>query len=214
MKYNFEVRSIARQTQSIVEKHDSFVRGAQHLPLPWQPSADRAAPEPGAALSGILKVSELLGKGLGGQVVYQFRRPFRDEASQDDWIDISFNPARIDYRQLVDQTFLDYAAAFDAYYADIADDEFIYMDFDRVRELGIDKRQSLYRLSPVSYLRRDFCQQALGMSPARIVERLQGKIEVARETLDGVFLVLTSGILPADEMDTICWRAKNWLSGE
>jgi hypothetical protein len=213
MKYNFEVRSIAREAQSIVEKHDIFVRHTQHLPSPWKTSLDRAAPEPGAALSGALKVSDLFGKGLAGRVVYQFRRPFRDDSSQDDWIDVSFNPAKIDYRQLIDQVFLDCAAAFDAYYADIADDEFIYMDFDRLRELGIDRRQGLYRLPPVSYLRLDFCQQALGLSPAGIVERLQGKVEVVREALDGVFIVLTSEILPTDEMDAACWRVKNLLSG-
>jgi hypothetical protein len=170
-----------------------------------------AAPAPGSALSATLKASDLLGKGPRGGVVYQFRRPFRDEASQDDWIDISFNPARIDYDALIGQVFLDYAAAFDAYYADISDDEFIYMDFDRQKEIGRDKRHGLFRLSPITYMRQDFCRRALGLSPAQVVERLKGGVEVAREALDGVFIVLTSQVLATEQMDTICWEAKSRL---
>lgn len=211
MKYNLEVRSIARQSESIAEKHDAFVERNQHLPAPWKPSETVAAPAPGSALSAILKASDLLGKGLRGQVVYQFRRPFRDEASQDDWIDVSFNPAKIDYDALIGRVFLDYAAAFDAYYADISDDEFIYMDFDQVKAAGIDKRHGLYRLSPISFMRRDFCRRALGLSPTQVVERLKGGVEVAREVLDGVFIVLTSQVLATEQMDAICREARSRL---
>jgi hypothetical protein len=211
VKYNFEVRSIAQESQSIAEKHAAFVHGVQHLPPPWKASQTVAAPDLGSALSGILKVSDLLAKGLRGRVVYQFRRPFRDEGSQDDWIDISFNPARIDYDTLVGQIFLDYAAAFDAYYAEIANDEFIYMDFDRISEARINKRHGLYRVAPVSYMRRDFCQRALGLSPTQVVARLKGEVEVAREALDGVFVVLTSRVVGTEEMDAICWKARSRL---
>jgi hypothetical protein len=211
VKYNLEVRSIAQRSQSIAEKHDTFVRGVQHLPPPWKASQAVTAPDPGSALSGVLNASDLFAKGVRGNVVYQFRRPFRDEGSEDDWIDLSFNPAKIDYDTLISEVFLGYAAAFDAYYADISDDEFIYMDFDRMKEARIDKRHSLYRLAPVSYMRRDFCKRALGLSPAQVAARLQGEAEVAREALDGVFVVLKSLVLATEEMDAICWKAKSRL---
>ncbi|WP_395684136.1 hypothetical protein [Dokdonella sp.] len=106
---------------------------------------------------------------------------------------------------------MQYVEAFGGYYAEISDDEFIFIDHERRRQLGIDKRSAIYRLPPVCYMHKNLCLQALEVSPAEVVKRLRGKVEDVKETLDGVFVVLTSKVLPTAEMDAICWQAKSYL---
>lgn len=211
MKYNLEVRAVALQSQSIEEKHDAFLFGLDELPSPWGVSHPLPAPDPGSGLSAALKVAKLFGKGLRGDVVYQFRRPFRNEASQDDYVNVVFDPKKVDYQALVSKVFLQYVDAFDGYYADISDDAFIFMDHEQRRLLGVDKRRAIYRLPPVCYMHKDLCLQAIGLSPAEVVWRLRGKVEDVKEVLDGVFIVLMSEALPTAEMDAICWQAKSYL---
>jgi hypothetical protein len=117
----------------------------------------------------------------------------------------------LDYRELVFEVFLRYVGAFAGYYAEISDDEFIFMDHERRRVLGVDKRRAIYRLPPVCYMHADLCAQALGLSPATVASRLTGKVEHVRGVMDGVFIVLTSKVLPTAEMDAICWHAKSYL---
>ena len=103
-----------------------------------------------------------------------------------------------------------YIAAFDGYFAEMFDQKFIQLDRGK-RPKGFDSRHHLFRLSPVCFMRRDFCARALGLTPAQIVARLQGKVAVAHEMLDGVVIVLTYDILTTEEMDRLCWAAKAHL---
>lgn len=208
MRYDFEVRSVAQQGQSIEEKHCQFLLGLEGVPAPWGVERPLEAPDPGSGLSASLKVATMLGAGLRGDLVYQFRRPFRDDASQDDYLNITFNPEKIDYVALVTTVFPRYVGAFDAYYAEISDDEFTFMDHDQRRTLGIDKRHAIFRLPPVCYLHRDLCARALDMTPAQIVHRLQGSVAHLQETATGVIIALTDRPLPTMEMDALCWEAK------
>jgi hypothetical protein len=211
MKYNWEIRAVADQSQTIEDKHESFLNGLDGLPEPWAVSQRLPAPDPGGGLSGSLKVAKLLGKGLRGDLVYQFRRPFRDEASQDDYLNVVFNPTKINYKQLVSSVFLKYVGAFGGYYAEIADDEFIFMDYEARRQHGVDKRHGIYRLAPVAYIGQELCRRAFGITPEQVVDRLQGSVEEVRLALDGVFIVLTSEPLPAAQVDDLCWKAKALL---
>lgn len=211
MKYNLEIRAVALQSQSIEEKHNAFLSGLVGIPAPWGIDQVRPAPDPGSGLSATLKVAKLFGKGLRGDLVYQFRRPFRDDASQDDYLNMVFDPGKVNYQELVYTVLLRYVVAFGGYYAEISDDEFIFMDFDQRRQMGVDKRHAVYRIPPVCYLHRDLCIRALGMSPEKVVAQLKGKVEDVQEIHDGVFIVLTSKVLPTAEMDTLCWEAKSYL---
>lgn len=213
MRYNFEVRSIAQEAQPIEEKHESFLDGLAGVPAPWGVAQRLPAPELGSEdLCGSLRIGKLLGKGLRGDLVYQFRYPFHDGASDDDWLNIEFNPKKVNYRELIDSVVLKYVSAFDAYYAEIADDEFIFMDFEECR--GIDKRHNLYRLPPVSYMRDDFCQRAFGVPPSILAQRVAGHVEEVRLVLGGIFIVLTTEVLPTEQMDRLCWKAKAYLTGQ
>jgi len=208
MKYQLKVNSIALQAQSIEWKHQKFLAGLEGLPAPWGVRESVSAPDPGTELIAVLNVAKLLGKGLRGELVYQFRRQFSDESSQDDWINIIFNPGKIDYHALIYDAFLIYVSAFSAYYAEISDEEFIFMDFEHRK---YNRRHAIYRIPPVCYMNKDFCARAFDLSPAQIVEKLRGTVEEVREVQNGVFIVLTSKVLPTAEMDVLCWQAKNQL---
>jgi len=214
MKYNIEVRAVALQEQSIEEKHARFLGRIEGLDAPWAPNKIVDAPDPGTGLVAVLRASKVFGKGVSGNLVYQFRRKFDDDASEDDYLDISFNPQKVPYNELIYSAFLKYVHAFDAYTANISDDEFIYMDFDKQRELGIGDRDGIYRVCPVNYWSKSLCHKAFKLSPSQIVQRLEGHVEIAEETLGGVFVVLTSEILSTSDMDIICWRAKDRLASE
>lgn len=213
MRYNLEVRSIARAEQSISSKHAEFVSNLLGIPEPWGVREQLPAPDPGSGLSASLKLSKILGPGLKGDLVYQLRRPFRDEAAHDDWLNMSFDPAKVRYEELVYSVFPRYVAAFDAYYGEIADDEFVFMDHAARARLKVDKRKALYRIAPVSFLDDSFCRRALGMDIEAVEARLAGKVEKTSRIGAGILIVLTSQILPTESMDKLCWSVKQLLVG-
>lgn len=212
MKFDFDIRAIAFEEQSIDAKHDLFLGRLSGLEAPWGIETLCPAPDPGSDLSAMISWAKMFGggKGLGGYISYKYRHKFSDEAFHDDKIMLSFNPAKIDYRGLIDVAMPRYVEAFDGYYAEIFDRKFIQLDWGNFPK-GFDSRHHLYRLPPVCFMRRDFCARALNLTPAQIVERLTGKVAVAREMLDGVVIVLTYEILPINEMDRLCWEAKAHL---
>lgn len=212
MKYHLEVRSVAIQAQSIREKHASFVGMSHRLAPPWCVASDIPAPDPGGRLSAVVKLDKMLGKGFRGELVYQFRREFRDSAAHDDYLSITFDPQKVDYKGLVSSVFLCFALAFEAYYAEIMDDDFIFKDYDRRRELGIDKRHGVFRIAPVCFLDERLCRAAFGLRPGQIVERLAGKVEEVRETANGVFIAITGAVLASAQMDPLCEEVKEVLS--
>lgn len=208
LKYDLIVRSIAFESQSIEAKQSQFIERLTDLPPPWGPSSQCTAPDPGRDLSAIINWARLFGtgNGIGGNILYQFRRKFEDKATYDDKIMLSFNPRAIDFRDLIDVALPRYIEAFDGYFAEVTNQDFLYIDFDAMR--GIDRRHDFYRVQPISFMRVDFCDRVLKLTPRQIVERLSGKVAVARELLDGVMIVLTYDILPTEEMDRLCWKAK------
>lgn len=203
---------MALTNEPIERKHDRFLKGIANLPSPWGAAGIVLAPDPEAELVAILSASKFLGKGIKGHVVYQYRRYFRDEAAYDDWIDLTFNPSKIDYRALAYDFFPHYVEAFGGYMATISDDEFIYMDFEERRRLKMDARSSIYRIDPISYFSDSLCKRGFGLSAKQVMKRLTGKVEDVRLGCGGVFIVLTSAALPTLEMDNICWEAKAHLS--
>ena len=214
MKYDFDIRAVAFEDQTIEEKHNAFLSRLEGLQSPWGPIEAVPAPDCGTYTIAMINWTKMFGtkKGIGGHILYKFRSEFTDIAFYDDKIMLSFNPAKIDYRGLIDVAMPRYVAAFDGYYAEMTDQEFLHMDKGK-RQKGFDPRHHLHRLPPVSYMRRDFCARALGLTPEQVVGRLEGKIAVVREMLDGVVTVLTYDILPTEEMDRLCWEAKARLIG-
>ncbi|MBK8287030.1 MAG: hypothetical protein IPK97_20390 [Ahniella sp.] len=212
MKFNLVVQAVASELQSIEQKHEEFMRSIAGLPQPWGATNRVAAPDPGSELCASVKVSKFLGKGLKGDVIYQFRRPFRDSGSEDDSMFVSFNPDKIDYPVLIDYVFPKYVEGFGAYRAEIYDEEFIFLDHQRKSELRINSRHSVYRVPQVSYFSERLCRAAFGLSCAEIVERLKSSVESVREEHNGVFIVITRDVLNTHVMDPLCWKIKGLLS--
>ena len=212
MKYNLEIRAEANTNQTIQSKHANFIEQLSQMPTPWKPASEVHAPDPKGQLSCSVSVSKLLGKPLKGMFVYQFRRPFKATAADDDWIDISFNPEKIDYRTLIETVIVSYVDAFGAYRADLDDDEFIYEEYDQRRERRIDKRTSVFSLSAATYMSNAFCRRALGVDADRVFSTLHGHVSRVQLTENGILIVLTENPLPIHELREIRARATNLLT--
>jgi hypothetical protein len=211
MRYNLELRSIARENESIPAKHSRFLEGLAGIPAPWGLRSSMPAPDPGSALNAYLKLSKLVGPEIKGEVVYQFRRPFSNKASDDDWVNSSFNPAKVSLEEIAYVVFPRYIAAFDAYYAEISDDEFIFLDYPERSRRKIETRNSLFRLPPIAFLDAGLCSRALNKTIEQVVEKLTGKVEKVEELHGGVFIILSSKPQPTDVMDKVCWAARALL---
>ncbi len=159
----------------------------------------------------MLKLYKVLGSGVRGDICYVFRQPFEDEAFYDDWIYATFNPAKLNYSELVYKVFPAYVLAFKAYRADISDDKFIDLDGDKGR---VEKRKRFYRLGPVTYMADWLCQRALGIDPETVVKRLSGYVEDVRAADSGVYIVITSEVMPTEKLDPLCWETKARLVGK
>ena len=212
MKYDLQIQAIAFEDQPIENKHVQFLDGLDGLAEPWGAIERCPAPDPGRDVVAMINWAKIFGSknGIGGDITYQFRHKFRDEAFHDDLIQLAFDPAKVDYRGLIDRALPRYVAAFDGYYAAIFDQEFIHLDWGK-RQSGFDARHNLHRLPPVCFMRADFCARALNLTSREIAVRLDGQVALVREMFDGVMIVLTYEILPTPEMDRLCWEKKALL---
>jgi hypothetical protein len=200
MKYVFQVRSVPEREESIETKHARFLAGIADLPSPWGAIATPNVPAIGGALSIGVKAQKFLGKGPRGDVIYHYREDLVDSASSDDLVHLTFNPEKIDYRELIDTVFLTYVLALDAYYAER-------------KKSGPDRRHSLYRIPAVSFMRDDFCLGAFQCSAEEIYRRLKGNAVLVELVHGGVFTVLTFDRLSNAQMDPLCQEAKRSIVG-
>jgi hypothetical protein len=159
----------------------------------------------------MLKLYKVLGPGVRGDLMYISRQPFEDRNSNDDWVWATYNPAKLDRRGLVYDVLPQYVKAFRAYRASIFDDKF--MDIDGAKN-QINRRYSLYRLDPVTYMSKWLCERALKMGAATVAKKLSGHVEDVRLADDGVYIVITSEVMPTKKLDGLCWEAKARLLGE
>jgi len=212
MKFAFELRARAVTDESIPQKHDPFVGELTKLAAPWglDKNSLPTAPDPGAQLSAHFNLGKCLGKGIRGHAYYQFRRPFRDEGCEDDFVDLTFNPAKFDFRTLAYEVFPVYVTAFGAYVAEIAHDEFSYVDYEILRELRLDFRFGVYRVNHVCFFDEILCKRAFKLTPGEVMNRLKGAVEETRLLGDGVHIIGSSTPLSFEEADKLSrdWRMR------
>lgn len=193
MKYCLELRARARADQSIKAKHARLVDVLSNLPSPWGMPKDKPpTPDLGGELVAHANLGKFLDRNIKGHVYYQFRRSFRDEAGDDDFIDLTFNPEKIDYYTLVTNIVPIYVEAFDAYLAMVKHDDFSDTDYDKLREIEFDARHKIYRVFPACYYDAILCQRALGLKPKQVAERLHGRVEIVQASEQGVYIVIKS----------------------
>jgi hypothetical protein len=198
MKYSLTLRSAARASDSIAEKHDRLVRGLVAIGGPWGISREPpAAPDLGRELISTLRLDKVLGSKIRGYVAYRYRGGLRDQAMDDDHMVLEFHPDRVDYDALLTGAMVGYIAAFDAYRAELGPADLAEVDFDQARK--IDKRRGVYRIYPVSYYGGTLCETAFGLSAARIANLLLGLCTETRLIADGVLLIANRMALNIEE---------------
>src|SRR5262249_49557371 len=153
------------------------------------------------ALSAVARLPGLSAMGEMSYVRYAFRseKYLRDNAQYDDYAIIPFIPSRPGaaerLRALFHEVLPAYVEAFDCYRARVYDLDIRMADWTRVVELSnstgrdVDGRDGAYRIHPGNYFDRELCRRAFGAEPAKIIERLQGKVEKVSALGDGVLLV-------------------------
>lgn len=208
MRFKFQVRSIPDPSISIQDKSTKFFEEIRALPAPWGAMAEPTIPAIKGDLSVGIKASKFLGKGPTGDLNFHLRSHVVDSASGDDFIYLMFNPAKIDYVELIESVFCQYSVAFGAYFSEISNEEFIYSDFEGIKKAGVGSRHGLYRVPPVLYMNEDYCRRAFAITPDEVCRRLSGHVQKIEKNGSGIFLVLTYDPLPHEHMDVLCKAAK------
>jgi hypothetical protein len=218
--------SRAAEAVSVEERHARFFEGIKGLPVPWG-LGDRSVP-PIPAFKGasvVFSMSKFFGDGVRrAQMTYVYRRMLEDRGSSDDLLIITFNPAKVDVHILICTVIPTYIEALDAYLVEFFDDRFIDLAFEERVEQGritftakskeyVNPRFKVERVNVVSFYDELLCRRAFNLSPAEVVERLQGKVEIARLLHNGVYVVGSSQVLPFDEARKVCREMTTALLG-
>lgn len=215
MKYDLMLRSRAKPHEPYEEKHARFFARLRDMPQPWGLAGQEPPvyPKMGSHELDGVRFGKLLGKSIRARAIYLYRHPglAKDIGMNDDFIDMSFNPEKVDYQSLVREALPLYIEAFDGHLAEIKDDGFTYIDFDAWQASGKDGRNGVYRVAPVAFFDRLLCQRAFVLSPEQIADRLSGRIEEVRLIHDGVYLIGSSEPLDLETADKLSWDMKRWI---
>jgi hypothetical protein len=206
---------------SVEKRHTRFFEGINELPAPWGLGDRPVPPIPkfkGASV--VLGMTKFFGNGVQRAMIsYRYRRMLSDEGLCDDALNMTFNPAKVDVHHLIFTVIPKYIEAFDAYLVEYFDDQFVDLAYEkRVEEGGvvftpkskeyINPRFKVERINVVSFYDELLCRRAFNLSPAKVMERLKGKVEHARLLHNGVYLVGSSTVLSLDDAQRLCREMK------
>jgi hypothetical protein len=188
MRYIFRLNARSTEDVPIAEKHAKLVGGLMSIAGDWglEP-VEYPAPDPGRELSAQFQLGKRLrSRGVRGFVNYRFRGGLREDSACDDYIDLDFNPERVDFGGLI-AALPKYVAAFEPYFGYVADEEFTFLDFNR--SLNANYRISVLRVYPVCYLSRGLCTQALGLSLGEVASRFGKKARSVIVVENGAIII-------------------------
>lgn len=214
LRYSLELRARATPDTTIEKKHASFIEALRNVRGTWG-IADREAPETpilrGDDLSASVKLTHSLPEWAKGHVLYSFRgkQYLRDAAVCDDFVDIIFNPLKVDYADLVRHAISDYIGAFGAYLAQIGPDYFVASDVETVGVL--DARWKLFRIYPVCFFDAILCKRALRLTPNEVADRVDGVASSVQLTHGGVLLVASDQVLSIADAEQLNVRFRALL---
>ncbi len=200
------------------QKHNLFFERIKALPAPWG-LGDRPVP-PAPQLKrmdcGVIGLTKFFGDGVKRAMLsYEQRRNLQDKGSSDDLLNITFDPVKVDLHYLIYTVIPKYIEAFDAYLVEYFDDRFIHLAWDTPAEQRVysDPRNEVKRVNIVGFYDELLCRRAFNLTPAKVMERLQGKIEHSRLAATGVYIVGTSQLLGFDEAQNLCRNMTTALLG-
>ncbi|ALV07368.1 hypothetical protein [Roseateles depolymerans] len=203
MKYGFELRALPSIHDSAISKIERLRLATRELPSPWDSNADAQINIDRSGSVHSITVSKLLGKGLKGRIYYQDCVGAFQAVNNDDFGSITFDPRKVELDLFLDNVFLKYVDSFGAYFARLLDEEFIYRDFDAKRSFGAEIRTRVFRLPLAGYFSEELCRTSFGLSAKELVDLLDGAVDTVQKHENGLFLVVTRKIFPADEFDAL-----------
>lgn len=210
MRYLVEVRSVVNPREERKAKFARFLAGLGKLAPPWSGvGSEVELDESGdfiahASAASLFPVPE-------GDITLADRSYLKDSAEFDDALGFSIEPLTMDFRAFVYDVFPGLMSAFDGYYGEIADQEFIRADLEQRRALKIDARFSIYRLAPVTLISEQLCKRAFGMTASQVAMRLAGAVEHVSLRDPGVLIIQSSRPLSFDEAARMTWATKSLL---
>lgn len=221
-KFVLELRHRPKLSDDIKERHKRFVDLQSEVGAPWGIPCDGSVTplDMSGELSSIVDLDGVLGLGLKGDIIYQFRGEeyLRDIAQYDDSLAIEFNPKKIDYVNLVKNVFPILVKAFECYRATIYEKKIARSDWREIVKLSrstgkdVNGRDGVYRVNAVNFYDNELCRRAFGLSPDQVIHRLRGKVEHVSLLLDGVLLIISSAILENDKLANIDSEVKTMLA--
>lgn len=217
---------------SAPQKHARFFEGIKELPLPWglgdrpvPPLRDFDYPADPSISAASIGLTKFYGNGVkDAMILYSYRRMVKDEGFYDDRLTIYFDPAKVDLQHLIYTVIPKYIEAFDAYLVKCYDEQFSALAYEERVEEGriiytpkskehINPRFRVKDVWPVNFFDELLCRRAFNLTPAEVLERVQGKVEHARLLHSGVYLVGSSQVLPLEEAQKLCEDMKQAILG-
>ena len=195
-------------------RHQRFLRRQSELGIkePWKiPAGEKYKPsDMGTGEDFYIAFDEIQDNEftLGGMISYSRRNPINlsDRSADDDKIIIEFKPKDVDYHNLICNVFPKMISAFECYRAVIYGETMTLDEFNQMVELhyetgkDVNGRDGVYQFAPVSFFDRELCRRAFDLTPAQIVERLEGNVESVYEHYDGLIIIYSSAILTKEQM--------------
>jgi len=209
-----ELRYRPSADESIETRHKKIMSGFYDLPEPWGVEEGCANDFPD--IDGELQVSCGL-KMPGGlikkakmQYIFRGDNYLKDKGHYDDALFIDLDITAIEYKYFLKEILPLYIKIYQPYRGVISLSEDLTLDdWDEIADLrestgiDVDGRDTVYRINVVNYFDRQLCQRAFNLSPERIMERLDGKVESISLLNNGVLLIYSSKFLNRDAVEKI-----------
>jgi hypothetical protein len=193
--------SLCASDITVATRHGEFVRDMMALDGPWGLSK-KDYPVPKIGLDQRFAFARHLnGKGVTGGLNYMLRNPAFPlcpiAGKSWDGMVISFNPQRVDFAELLSVGLPHYVWAWRAHSAEVFDDEFINLDFERTR--GRSLLYDLPRLHPITFMDEETSQRQLKLSLEEVARRLKGVVEKFTWLPQGLLILGHTKPLPFSE---------------
>ncbi len=205
-----ERRALANEDYDLL--YDKFLEGIKDLPNTWNLAGVKPLPDIGADVITSVSITRILRRGMKGYIYYFYRGDYLNDSQDDDRLIIEFKSGKGLTKELV-EILPTYISAFGAYFLTIGNYSISVPNWDKVvdKEIEYHPRKDVLRINAINYYDRELCRNAFNLTPEEILERLTGKVEIARIVNDGIYFVYTSEELPEEEHRKIDAIVRSWL---
>lgn len=216
-KYKLEFRHRPNFSESIEDRHNTFLRTVSDLGVPWGLNDSLKVPPIGSELVTSVSLDKLLPVGVKGRISYALRdqKYLEDDAQFDDTLFIEFAASKVDYSDLLKVVFPRYIKAFGSYRSALHDWSVTRSDWPLVVEAceatkkDVNGRDGVFRINAANYFDKELCFRAFGKGPRELVDLISGYVEEVREFEDGILIVISYNPLSVDELLSAGERLKS-----